>query len=56
MICENCGHEAKEKIIIEGIEINLCRPCSNAVNRGLISETTLKYMHKVFINKKENSL
>jgi len=56
MTCENCGHEAKEKIIIKGIEIHLCRSCLNAVNKGLINESDLKYMHKIFMNKKENRL
>jgi hypothetical protein len=57
MICLNCKQLAKHSVKIEGIEeIPLCQSCLNAVNKGLISESDLRYMNKVEMNRQTNLL
>ncbi len=59
--CENCGnravdiHHIKPKSQLGGNNIDnlcaLCRLCHNAAHAEKIDESTLKYMHKCFMNK-----
>jgi 5-methylcytosine-specific restriction endonuclease McrA len=61
--CENCGAKAVDihhikprsrggKHNIENL-IGLCRSCHNAAHAEKLDESTLKYMHKVFMNKND---